>query len=89
MGQGLVTPFKEGDTYTIDFDEYRKFVQYFLQDKFVDVGIVNPEAAEIFYLTSDERKKLLEITLQEVNGMVPVFSGFMDLRSKGYIEQAK
>ena len=59
----VVVPYKRG-TFDIDYEAYRKLLRYFLQPKFVDAGggiIVNPEAGEIFYMTYEEKKKIVEI----------------------------
>ena len=37
--------------------------------------IANPEAGEIFYLTRAEKRRVLEIVLQEADGQVPVIAG--------------
>jgi len=50
----------------------------FSQPKFVDAGgaiIVNPEAGEIFYRTREEKRKIVEVAVDEIKGKVPVFSG--------------
>ena len=73
----VVVPYKPG-TFEVDYESFRKLIRYFLQPKFVDAGgaiIVNPEAGEVFYLTYEEKRKLLEVALKEVEGKVPRFAG--------------
>lgn len=73
----LGLPIKE-DCYTIDYDAFRQLVRYFLTDDFVNFGgsmIVNPEAGEIFTLSRDEKRKLMNIAAEETNGKVPLICG--------------
>ena len=52
----------------IDEAAYRSFLQYFLKnEKFVRMGgglCINPEAGEIFYLTREEKRRVLEIAME-------------------------
>jgi 4-hydroxy-tetrahydrodipicolinate synthase len=86
----LVVPYKAG-TFEIDYEAYRKLLRYFLQPKFVDAGggiIVNPEAGEIFYLTYEEKKRIVEIAVEEVAGKVPLFAGAFDMTTDGIVRDA-
>ena len=63
---------------TIDEQAYRRFIRYFVDDKdFVKEGglCVNPEAAEIFYLTREEKRRVLEISMEEAYGKLPIIAG--------------
>jgi len=68
-------------------DEFR----YFAQDRFAAVGgvIANPEAGEIYYLTSAEKRRVIEIAMEEINGKMPVIAGAFDMTTKGLVEEAK
>ena len=73
----IVTPHKD-NTYDPDEAQLRKFLQFFLQPQYVDAGIgiiINPEAGEIFYLSREEKRRNVEIAIDEVKGKVPVFAG--------------
>ena len=64
----LMLPFKEN--YQVDEDALRTFLRYFMQPKFRDnvngAGIIiNAEAGEIFYLTREEKRRNVEITMEE------------------------
>ena len=62
----------------VDEDAYRNLLRMFLTKDNIDAGlgmIANPEASEIFYLAEDEKDRILEITLEEVGGRVPVLAG--------------
>jgi 4-hydroxy-tetrahydrodipicolinate synthase len=36
---------------------------------------INPEAAQIFYLTRAEKSRKLQIAIEEAGGKVPIFAG--------------
>lgn len=86
----VVVPYKVG-TFEVDYEAYRKLIRYFLQPKFVDAGgaiIVNPEAGEVSYLDSEEKKNIIKIALEEVDGKVPVFSGVSHVTTAGTVKEA-
>ena len=75
-----LTPYKMG-TFEIDEEGFRGHLQTFLsasgpREK---MGIiVLPEAGEIFYLSSQEKKRLVEIAMEEAGGKVPVIAGISE-----------
>ena len=77
----------------IDEAAYRSFLQYFLKnEKFVRMGgglCINPEAGEIFYLTRQEKRRVLEIAMEEVNGKVPVLAGTWAMTTDETVETAR
>jgi len=84
-----VTPYNE--KYEIDEKALRKLLQYFMQSKFIKAGgaiIINPEAGEIFYQTRKEKKRNVEIAMEECGGKVPVFAGVSDLRTEDAVKVA-
>jgi 4-hydroxy-tetrahydrodipicolinate synthase len=86
-----VLPYKPG-SYDIDTDALRKFLRYFMQPKFVDAGggiIINPVAGEIFFLTREEKKRVVKIAVEECGGKVPVFAGATDWTTRDTVEVAK
>lgn len=86
----VVVPYQAG-TFKIDYQAYRKLIRYFLQPKFIEAGgglIVNPEAGEIFYLETEEKKKIIEIALEGVKGKVPVFSGAINVTTEKTVQEA-
>lgn len=85
----IVVPFKASGE--IDEPAYRNLVRYFMQDRFAEVGgiIANPEAGEIYYLTREEKRRVLEITLEEVGGRMPVFCGIFEMTTAGCVESAR
>ena len=86
----ILTPMKEN--YDVDEQALRKFLKYFMQPKFRDAGgvvIINPEAGEIFYLSREEKRRNVEIAMEECGGKVPVFAGAIDLRTEDSVKVAK
>jgi 4-hydroxy-tetrahydrodipicolinate synthase len=85
----VITPFKENRE--VDEDALRKLLQYFMQPKFIDVGggiIINPEAGELTYLSRQEKRRNVEIAMEECGGKVPVFAGVIDLRTEDSVKVA-
>ena len=77
----------------IDEAAYRRFLQYFLKnEKFVRMGgglCINPEAGEIFYLTRQEKRRVLEIAMEEVHGKVPIIAGTWAMTTDETVETAR
>jgi 4-hydroxy-tetrahydrodipicolinate synthase len=77
----------------IDERAYRRFLRHFLDnERFVARGgglCINPEAGEIFYLTREEKRRVLEIAMEEINGRVPVIAGTWALTTDEMVETAK
>ena len=84
-----VLPFD--DSGKIDEAAYRRLMRYFLQGRFREVGgiIANPEAGEIYYLTRQEKRRVMEIAVEEAAGRMPVFAGIFDLTTEGCIQCAR
>ena len=85
-------PYTNGDTTEIDEDGYRRFLRIFLTDENLAAGlsvIANPEAGEIFYLSREEKKRVVEITLDEVAGRAPVLAGALDVTTAGSVDVAR
>jgi dihydrodipicolinate synthase/N-acetylneuraminate lyase len=77
----------------VDEPAYRRFLRHFLDnDKFVRAGgglCINPEAGEIFYLSRQEKRRVLEIAMEEVQGKVPVIAGTWALTTDEQVETAR
>jgi len=85
-----VTPYKEG-TYEVDEVALRNLLRYFLQPKFVDAGgavIINPEAGELFYLSREEKRRNVEIAVEECQGKVPLFAGVLAPTTEDTVQEA-
>lgn len=75
----------------IDEDAYRRQIRYYLQPRFAEVGgfIANAEAGEVYYLSTEEKERLVEIAREEIDGRIPLFSGIFELTTKNCVESAK
>src|ERR1700722_9751414 len=76
----------------IDEPAYRKFVQYFVRNhRFATMGglCINPEAGEIFYLTRAEKRRVLEIAMEEAKGKLPILAGTWALTTEESVETAR
>ena len=85
----LLTPFREDES--VDEPALRKLLQYFMQPKFREAGgaiIINPEAGELFTLSREEKRRNVEIALEECGGKVPVFAGAVDVRTVDAVKVA-
>ena len=72
----LVLPLN--DDYSIDEPRYRALVRHFADNpRFAAQGglCVNPEAGEIFYMTRQEKRRVLEIAMEEAKGKLPIIAG--------------
>lgn len=86
-----VLPYKPG-TLEIDEEALRGLLRHFLQPSFVEAGggiIINPVAGEIFYLTREEKMRVVRIAVEEAGGRVPVFAGAIDWTSRDTVEVAR
>ncbi|MDX3906179.1 MAG: dihydrodipicolinate synthase family protein [Pigmentiphaga sp.] len=66
------------DRLQVDEAGLRKLVRYYTDHAgFARHGglIANPEAGEAFYLTREEKRRVLEIVLEEAHGRMPVLAG--------------
>jgi 4-hydroxy-tetrahydrodipicolinate synthase len=81
----MVLPFR--DDGAVDESAYRTLVRYFLHPRFRSVGglIANPEAGEVYYLTREEKRRVVEIAVEEAGGKMPVFAGVFDLTTDGCV----
>lgn len=76
----------------VDEQAYRKFIQHFLKNpRFRERGglCINPEAGEIFTLTREEKRRVLEIAMEENNGAVPLIAGTWALATSEVVDTAR
>jgi dihydrodipicolinate synthase/N-acetylneuraminate lyase len=81
----IVIPYQVG-SYDIDEEGLRGLVRYFLNPAFVAAGgalVVNSVAGEIYNLSYEEKKRLVEIVVGETKGQVPVIGGVGDFTPEG------
>ena len=76
----------------IDEQGYRRFIRHFVDNpRFCEKGglCVNPEAGEIFYLTREEKRRVLEIAMEEAHGKLPIISGTWAMTTDEMVETAR
>lgn len=86
----VVTPYQDG-TFVPDEGQLRRLLRMFLQPEYVQAGIgivINPEAGEVFYLSREEKRRNVEIAVEECGGRVPVFAGVIDTTTEGTVQVA-
>ena len=85
-----VLPFRPDGA--IDEPAYREFLRRFLTKEYLDAGIAiiaNPEAGELFCLDDAERRRVVEIVLEETAGRAPVLAGIVDVTTAGTVRAAR
>jgi 4-hydroxy-tetrahydrodipicolinate synthase len=86
----MVTP--QTPDFELDEPGLRRLVRYYVDDpRFGKLGgiIANPEAGENQYTSRDEKRRILEITLEEVNGRIPVIAGTFSWTTKETLQVAR
>jgi len=68
-----VTPFKKGGE-KIDEEAYRRIIDIIIDDG-ADALVPVGATGEFLYLLHEERKKVIDITVDQANGRVPVIAG--------------
>ena len=71
IGDSLYTPFCGHDGESIDWDAYRTLVRYCVGDLRHDMLWLTSGVGEWWSLTMDERKRLLEVAVEEVRAIAP------------------
>ena len=70
-GTAIVTPFKDEK---IDYDSYAKLIEFQISNG-IDAIIVCGTTGEASTLTDDEHKKMIDVTVEKVNGRTKVVAG--------------
>lgn len=71
LGDSLYTPFSGPDGDDIDWDAYRTLVRYCIGDLRHNMLWLTSGCGEFWALTQDERKKLLEVAIEEARAINP------------------
>jgi dihydrodipicolinate synthase/N-acetylneuraminate lyase len=77
---------------SIDEAAYRDFLRRFLTPDHLAAGIAiiaNPEAGELFCLDDRERRRVVEIVLEETAGRAPVLAGVVHVTTAGTVRAAR
>lgn len=84
----MVLPLKDDE---IDEPGLRRLVRYYADHRFAQVGglIANPEAGEVSYLSREEKRRVLEIVMEEARGRLPVLAGTFGWTTKDAVQAAQ
>lgn len=80
----LVTPFIESG---VDFDKLKELIEWHIENK-TDSILVCGTTGEATTMTLDEKQKVIEFTVKQVNGRVPVIAGTGTNNTKASIEMS-
>ncbi|MDU1891362.1 MAG: 4-hydroxy-tetrahydrodipicolinate synthase [Dysgonomonas sp.] len=86
MGVALITPFKEDES--VDYDALLRLVDYQLQNG-TDYLVVLGTTAETPTLTEDEKKRVVELIVNRVNGQIPIILGLGGNNTRSIVNQLK
>lgn len=86
FGVALITPFKEDES--IDFDALARLVDYQIQNN-TDYLVVLGTTAETPTLTEEEKKQVIELVVNRVNGRIPIVLGVGGNNTAGLVKQLK
>ena len=70
-GTAIITPFRNGE---IDYIKYYELIEFQIKNN-IDAIIVCGTTGEASTLTDEEHKKMIEVTVEKVNGRVKVIAG--------------
>jgi 4-hydroxy-tetrahydrodipicolinate synthase len=86
VGTALLTPFNED--YSIDYISYEKLLKYQLDNK-IDYVVVLGTTGETPTITTEEKEKLIDFTMQFINGKCKVIVGTGSNNTLSVIENNK
>lgn len=78
--------------FKIDEAGFRRFIRSFADSqRFCEKGglCINPEAGEIFYMTRAEKRRVLEIAMEEAHGKLPIIAGTWALTTDEMVDTAR
>lgn len=85
-----VTPYARGG-YDVDEQQFRRLLRLFTAAAADGerMGLIAvPEAGEIYYLNRDEKRRLIQVTVEEAGGDVPVLAGISENATADAVEAA-
>ncbi len=86
FGVALITPFNNDES--VDYDTLAKLVDYQIQNN-TDYLVVLGTTAETPTLTEEEKKKVVEVVVNRVNGRIPVVLGVGGNNTAAIVKQLK
>ena len=82
----IITVFNKDES--INIESFKEHVDWLIENG-ADGIIVGGSTGEFFNMTLEERKKMIDITIDHVNGRVPVLAGTADCSTRMTIELSK
>ena len=79
----MVTPLKKDET--LDEDGLREVINYLIESGVHGIFCCGSQG-EIYSLRDEERKRVIEVTVDEVNGRVPVYAGTGEVTTEKVID---
>ncbi|MDR1091698.1 MAG: 4-hydroxy-tetrahydrodipicolinate synthase [Prevotella sp.] len=86
MGVALITPFNEDES--VDYTSLARLVDYQLQNG-TDYLVVLGTTAETPTLTEEEKKKIIQLVIEKVNGQIPLVLGVGGNNTRALVAQLK
>lgn len=82
----VVTPFKKN--YELDEEGLREIVNYLIENGVHGMFVCGSQG-EAYALRDEEKKQVIEVTVSEVNGRVPVYAGTGDVTTRNVIQLSR
>ncbi|NDW18009.1 4-hydroxy-tetrahydrodipicolinate synthase [Dysgonomonas sp. 216] len=86
MGVAMITPFNEDES--VDYDALGKLIDYQIQNG-TDYIVALGTTAETPTLTEDEKKKIVQLTIDRVQGRVPIILGVGGNNTRSIVDKLK
>lgn len=86
MGVALITPFKEDES--VDYEALARLVDYQLQNG-TDYLVVLGTTAETPTLTEEEKKQIIHLVVNKVNGRIPIVLGMGGNCTRAIVDHLK
>lgn len=86
VGVALITPFKEDES--VDYDALIRLVDYQIQNN-TDYLVILGTTAETPTLTDEEKKSIVELVINRVNGKIPIILGAGGNNTRAVVDYLK
>lgn len=86
VGVALITPFKDNES--VDYDALTRLVDYQIQNN-TDYLVILGTTAETPTLTEDEKKNIIELVVNRVNGKIPIILGAGGNNTRAIVDYLK
>jgi 4-hydroxy-tetrahydrodipicolinate synthase len=82
-GTAMITPFDQDGN--VAYESFAKLIEYNI-DNGVDYLVMLGTTGEAATLTADEKERMLDFTVEQVNGRVPIVAGFASNSTKAVVD---